>query len=172
MLSLLLSSIAAGLIATLVMLAILYLPLLWNGPVFDVLGAIGSYLTGTLDARARFLGALVYFALGLVFALLYGWLALTFMQLGDGSLPRFSAFAGAPVRIELIYPLLGVAVGLGHGVVAALLLGVLLEHHPLERFRSSYALVASFLLGHVVFGAVVMFFQHQLLQLLPGTGAA
>lgn len=172
MLSLLLSSIAAGLIATLVMLAILYLPLLWNGPVFDVLGAIGSYLTSALDARARFVGALAYFALGLVFALLYGWLTLSIMQLEPGSLPRLSAFAAAPVRIELIYPFLGVAVGLGHGVVAALLLGVLLEHHPLARFSSSYALVASFLLGHMVFGAVVMFFQHQFLQLLLGAGAA
>jgi hypothetical protein len=165
-LELLLSSVASGLIATLVMVAVLYAPLLWNGPYFDVLGAIGSFRSGELSGRTRFLGAVIYFAFGLLFALLYGWLALTVMTFPAGTLPELRLLPGFPTEVNAVYPLLGLAVGSGHGVAAALFLTVLLEHHPLPRFQARVPLIASQVASHLVYGLTVMFFQHQFLQLL------
>ncbi len=171
-LALLLSSVAAGLIATLVMVAFLYLPILWNGAYYDVLGTIGSYVTRELDARARLIGALIYFLFGVVFAFFYGWLALTLMNLEPATLPDLRVFLGLPTEINLLYPLLGLAVGLGHGIVAGLLLTVLVEHHPVPALRASYIIIISQLISHLAYGATVMFFQHQFLQLLLGRSAA
>jgi hypothetical protein len=166
-LALILSSIAAGLIATCIMVAFLYLPLLWGGDYFDVIGALGSAITGELNARARFLGAMLYFAAGILFAMLYGWLALSIMQTVDVSnLPPLH-IPGLPVQINFLYPLLGLAIGLGHGVLVALLVTVIaIEHHPLKQFHTRYILVISQLISHLVFGFVVMFFHSQFLQLL------
>lgn len=166
--ALLLSSVAAGLIATSVMIFFLYLPLVWRGNYYDVLGAIGSLVTRRTDARSRFIGALIYYAGGFVFALFYGWVVLSLMQLPQ-SVPRLSIFPDLPVSINLFYPLLGVAIGLGHGILAALFAVIFfIEHHPLQEYRTRFILVVSQLISHVVFGVVVMFFQHQFLQLLLG----
>jgi hypothetical protein len=165
--ALILSSVAAGLIATGVMVAFLYLPLLWGGKYFDVMGAIGSAISGKLDARARFLGAMLYFLFGIVFALIYGWLALTVMQnLTASSLPRL-VIPGLLIEVNAIYPFLGLAIGLGHGILVALLATIVfIEHHPLEQFHTRYILVLSQLISHLAFGMVVMFFHSQFLQLL------
>lgn len=166
--ALLLSSVASGLIATSVMVFFLYLPLVWRGNYYDVLGAIGSLVTRRTDARSRFIGALIYYAGGFIFALFYGWVALSLMQLPRG-IPTLSIFPGLPVSINLFYPLLGVAIGLGHGILAALFAVIFfIEHHPLQEYRTRFILVISQLISHVVFGVVVMFFQHQFLQLLLG----
>lgn len=167
--ALLLSSVASGLIATSVMVFFLYLPLVWKGNYYDVLGAIGSLVTKKTDARSRFIGGLIYYAGGFVFALLYGWVVLALMGLQQ-PMPRLGIFPGLPVSINLFYPLLGVAIGLGHGIIAALFAVIFfIEHHPLREYRTRFILVISQLISHVVFGVVVMFFQHQLLQLLLGT---
>lgn len=170
--ALILASIAAGLIATLVMVVFLYLPLLWSGDYYDVLGAIGSTLTKEVDARARFIGAALYFLVGILFALLYGWLALTLLRLSPGSLPQFIIFPASPVKINLLYPLLGLAVGLGHGIFAGLIMTVLVEHHPIRHFRTRYILIISQVISHLAYGFTVMFFQSQFLQLLLGRTVA
>lgn len=169
--SLLLSSVAAGLIATSVMVFFLYLPLVWRGNFYDVLGAIGSLVTKEVSARTRFIGALIYYAGGLVFALLYGWVTLFLMQVAAPP-PQALILARFPVEINLFYPLLGLALGLGHGILAAFFAVIFfIEHHPLEQYRSRFILVISQLISHVAFGVTVMFFQHQFLQLLlPGVG--
>ena len=162
------ASLAAGLIATLVMVVFLYLPLLWGGDYYDVLGAIGSMVTKEVDARARFVGAALYFLGGILFALLYGWLTLALLGLNPVDLPQLTIFPASPVKINLLYPLLGLAVGLGHGVIVGLLMTVLVEHHPIRRFRTRYILIISQVISHLAYGATVMFFQSQFLQLLLG----
>lgn len=168
-LALLLSSVAAGLIATSIMLFFLYLPRLWDGQVYDVLGAFGSAITGREDSRSTFIGSLLYYAGGIAFALLYGWLVLTLMDAPSGAGVPQVIVLSSPVVINLVYPMMGLMVGLGHGGLVALLVTiVVIEHHPLQRFRDRYTLVVSQIIGHLVFGATVMFFQHQFLQLLLG----
>ena len=161
------SSVAAGLIATLVMIFFQYLPLLWGGRYFDVLGAIGSWQTKVLDARARFIGALVYTGGGILFALLYGVLVLG-VRLNNEFLygPFVFQLPGSPIEVNLVYPILGIAVGLGHGVVVALFTTVLVTRHPLETFHTRLILIISQLIGHVAFGVVVMFFQSKFLQMM------
>ena len=164
--ALLLSSVASGLIATSVMVFFLYLPLVWRGNYYDVFGAIGSLITKRSDARSRFLGGLIYYLGGLLFSLFYGWVVLAFMRL-QNPVPQLEVMSGLPVEVNLFYPLLGVAIGLGHGILAAFFAVIFfIEHHPLEEYRRRFILVISQLISHIVFGVVVMFFQHQFLQLL------
>lgn len=165
-LPLLLSSVAAGLIATSVMVFFLYLPLVWRGDFYDVLGAIGSTITGELNARARFIGGVIYYLGGMFFAIFYGWVVLALMQV-QGQTPQLTVFPQLPVAINLFYPLLGLALGLGHGILAAFFAVIfIIEHHPLEQFRARFILVISQLISHIAFGVTVMFFQSQFLQLL------
>lgn len=162
------SSVASGIIATFIMVFFQYLPLAWNGRYFDILGAIGAWRTQVLDARARFIGALIYFLGGIAFAFIYGLLVIgirpnnEFLYL---SAPHIS-LPGLPVDVNLIYPLMGIFVGLGHGVIVALFTTVLITRHPLKEFHTRFILIISQLIGHVAFGIVVMFFQSQFLQLL------
>jgi hypothetical protein len=172
-LPLLLSSFAAGLIATAIMVFFLYLPRLWQGRPYDVMGALGSAITGRESQQSRFMGTTVYFLGGILFALLYGWVALSLLEarftLG---IPRWPVFPGAPVMIDLVYPLLGALIGFVHGWVLALLVTVIvIEHHPIAEYRTRVSLIPSQVLAHVIYGATVMFFQHQLLQLLLGLSA-
>lgn len=162
---LILSSVASGLIATGVMVLFLYLPHLWGGDVFDVFGAIGSAITRRLSARAVVLGSLVFVVFGIVFAVLYGWLALALLN--DMYPVPLSAGGGLlPFPVDLAYLGAGLAVGLAHGVIVALFVTiVIIEHHPLPHFHTRYILIVSQLVGHVIFGVVVMFFQTQFLQL-------
>ena len=172
LLPLLLSSVAAGFIATSVMVFFLYLPLTWGGNYYDVLGALGSAVTGQVDGRSRFLGGLAYFAGGILFAVFYGWAVMALM-VSNFPVPNLVIFPNFPVQINLFYPLFGVALGLGHGILVAFLVTiVVIEHHPLEEYRARFILVISQLISHVAFGITVMFFQHQFLQLLLGTSAA
>ncbi len=166
---LLLSSVAAGLIATAVMVFFLYLPLLWNGNYYDVLGALGSAITRKLDGRARFLGSLIYFGGGIFFAIFYGWVVLALMGVPQ-PVPQIIVLSGLPTQINLFYPILGIALGLGHGILVAFILTiVVIEHHPLEQFRTRFILVISQIISHVAFGITVMFFQSQFLQLFSQT---
>jgi len=166
--SLLLSSVLTGLLATAVMVVFLYLPLLWNGTYYDTLAAIGSIWTREANDRSRVLGGLVLFAGGVAFALFYGAFVLMFLQ-GVGAFrgPQYIVFPNAPTTIDLFFPFLGLVGGFGQGIFVSLITTfVITDFHPLERFRDPAPLILSFLVGHTVFGVVVMFFQHQLLQLL------
>ena len=172
LLPLLLSSVAAGFIATSVMVFFLYLPLAWGGNFYDVLGALGSAVTGKLDGRARFLGTIVYFAGGILFSIFYGWAVMALMG-PNTQIPELVILPSFPVQINLFYPILGLALGLGHGILVAFLVTiVVIEHHPMEQFRARFILVISQLISHVAFGVTVMFFQHQFLQLFMGSSAA
>lgn len=170
LLPLLLSSVAAGFIATSVMVFFLYLPLTWNGDFYDVLGALGSAITQQVDGRSRFLGSIIYFAGGILFSVFYGWVVMALMTSGF-PVPNLIIFPGFPVELNLFYPVLGLALGLGHGILVGFLVTiVVIEHHPLERFRERFILVISQIISHIAFGVTVMFFQHQFLQLFFNIG--
>jgi len=173
-LPLLLATILVGLAATGVMVFFLYLPRLWQGEYFDVLNALGSAITRKVDENSLLLGSVIYFGGGIVFAFFYCWTVRALLQIpGDIALPTLTFMPGSPVEINLFFPLLGLVLGLGHGILVALLTTiVVIEHHPLERFRTRYILVLSQLISHLAFGVTAMFLHSQFLQpLLLGSGA-
>jgi len=164
--ALILSSVVSGLAATAVMLVVLYLPTLWGGPYYDTLGALGSMWTRKVDERARVLGLLLLFAGGIVFAMFYGAFVLMFLE-GPFDIPRYVILPRLPTEVNLMYPLVGLVGGFGHGIFMALITTfIATDFHPLGEYRNPFTLILSYLIGHAVFGATVMFFQHQLLQLL------
>jgi hypothetical protein len=163
-LALTLTSVLTGLLGTALMVAILQLPLLWGGKPYDTLGALGAIFTRTVDARSRTLGAVFLAAGGIAFAAVYGWVALMFLT-GTFQGADYRVLPDFPTQIDLFYPLLGLVGGFGHGMFAALITTfVVTDFHPIEEMRDPFGLVRSFLVGHTVFGVVVMFFQQQLLQ--------
>lgn len=165
-LPLLLSAFAAGLIATTIMVFFLYLPRLWDAPAFEATAVLGAALTGRDGPRAKFMGTTAYFLIGILFALFYGWIVLLMLE-SPGMLPSWQILPGAPVDIDLIYPVLGAFVGLLHGILLAILLAVVVvEHHPVEKYRAQARRIPTQAWAHVAYGATVMFFHHQLLQLL------
>lgn len=167
MTNLVLSSVATGVIATAAMLATVYLPLAWRGHPADVVGMLGSALAGGREgARSSYLGGLAFLAGGVAFAVLYGLLVAALLRFG-GETPSLSLGLDLPTTIDLVYPLAGAALGFAHGVVITLLMTIVVtEHHPLHRFRGGMSFVVPLMLGHLAFGAVAGFFQHQFLQLL------
>ena len=164
-LELTLTSIVTGLLGTVLMVAVLHTPLVWGGEVYDTLGALGAVFTRRIDARSRMIGALFLAAGGIAFAVAYGWVALMFVN-GTFEGPDYQVLRDFPTRIDLFFPILGLVGGFGHGMFAALIATfIVTDFHPIEEMRDPFGLVRSFLIGHTVFGVVVMFFQHQLLQL-------
>jgi hypothetical protein len=164
--ALVLSSVLSGLIATAVMLVFLYLPLLWQGAYYDTLGSIGAIYLRRVDDRSRLLGGITLFAGGIFFAFFYGAFVLMFM-LGSFPAPSYSVWPSFPLELNLFYLLVGLVGGFSQGMFMALMTTfIVTDFHPLEAFRNPFTLILSFLIGHVVYGAVAMFFQHQLLQLL------
>jgi hypothetical protein len=143
-----------------------YLPLSWGGVYYDTLGAIGAILLKRVDGQSRLLGAGLLMLGGLLFAFFYGAFVLMFMY-GNFAAPSYSVFPGWPVQFNLFYPLLGLVAGLGQGIYLTLISTfIITDFHPIASYREAYPLILSFLIGHMVYGVVVMFFQHQLLQLL------
>jgi len=164
-LELTLTSILTGLLGTALMVAVLNVPLIWGGQVYDTLGALGAVFTKRVDARSRIVGALFLALGGIAFAAAYGWVALMFVN-GTFEGPDYQVLRDFPTRIDLFFPILGLVGGFGHGMFAALIATfVVTDFHPIEEMRDPFGLVRSFLIGHTVFGVVVMFFQQQLLQL-------
>lgn len=161
--SFLLSSIISGIIATTIMIAFLYLPRLWKGVYYDTVGALGAILFDTVDTRSSIIGGLLLYIGGMTFALFYGWYALMFLE-GPFPAPPYVVFFGSPLETNLFYPLFGMVAGFCHGIFITLILTfVITDHHPLAHYRQAYPLILSFIIGHTVYGATVMFFQSQFL---------
>lgn len=165
-LALILSSILSGLIATAVMILFLYLPLSWGGIYYDTLGATGAVFLKRVDGQARLLGGAILMIGGVLFAFFYGAFVLMFTY-GSFAAPNYAILPNWPVQFNLFYPLLGLVGGLGQGVYVTMISTfIITDFHPVSSYRQAYPLILSFLIGHMVYGVVVMFFQHQLLQLL------
>lgn len=157
------SSVTSGILATAVMLIVLYLPLLWGGRYYDTLGALGSTLTRQVDERSRLLGMLLLFAGGILFAFFYGAFVLM-LDFGPFPPPDY-VVVERPLEINLFYPLVGLVAGLGQGIFVSLILTFFVtDFHPVPSYRNTVELVRSFIVGHLAYGLTVMFFQHQLLQ--------
>lgn len=168
LLALIQSSIVSGVLATAVMMVFLYLPAVWGGVYYDTLGAFGSILRGAreVDDRSRVIGAMLLFLGGIAFAAFYGAFVLMFMK-GPFPPSPYVVFPRLGTEVNLFYPLLGLVGGLGHGIYMSLISTfILTDFHPVKAYRSEFPLILSYLIGHMVFGVVVMFFQHQLLQVL------
>jgi hypothetical protein len=164
-LELTLTSVLTGLLGTALMVAVLHTPLVWGGKVYDTLGALGAVFTRRVDAPSRAIGGMLLAAGGIAFAFAYGWVALMFVT-GTFEGANYQVLRDFPTRIDLFYPILGLVGGFGHGMFAALIATfIVTDFHPIEEMRDPFGLVRSFLIGHTAFGVVVMFFQHQLLQL-------
>lgn len=160
-LALFISSILAGVIATMVMMAFLYLPRLWGGVYYDTFGAIGGVFLRPIDARSRLLGALILLAGGVLFAFFYGWLALMFLN-GTFAAPRY--LVG---NFDFFFVLLGLVSGFGQGMYVTLITSfIVTDYHPLPAYRDAYPLILSFFVGHTVYGVVVMSLQSIFLRAL------
>ena len=161
--TLFLSSVISGLVGTSVMIAFLYLPRVWQGLYYDTLGALGSILLDDVNTRSRIVGAVLLFAGGVVFAFFYGWYALMFIG-GPFAAPNYSLFSGSPLALNLFYPLFGLVAGFCQGIFITLITTfVIVDHHPLERYRQFYPLILSFIIGHSVYGMTVMLLQSRFL---------
>ena len=165
-LALILSSVASGLIATGVMILFLYLPISWGGLYYDTLGSLGAIFTGKADGRSRLAGAALLLLGGIFFALFYGWAVLMFLR-GGFPPPEYTVLPNWPVPFNLFYPLMGLVMGLAQGIFISLItVFVVSDLHPVESYREPFPLLASYVVGHVVYGVIVMFFQSQFLALL------
>jgi hypothetical protein len=102
---------------------------------------------------------------GILFAFFYGAFVLIFTY-GSFAAPSYSIFPNWSVQFNLFYPLLGLVGGLGQGIYVTLISTFITDFHPITSYREAYPLILSFLIGYMVYGVVVMFFQNQLLQLL------
>ena len=131
--------ILAGLAGTAVMTLLMRLIGRLGRAEVDMVRAIGSVFTGSLD-RSLLVGATLYTLGGIVFALLYA-LVMSF------------------VPVDGFWAIFGVCTLLGfvHGFVMSLLLVVAVaEHHPVERFRDvGFSVAFAHLVGHVSYGAGV-----------------
>lgn len=167
--TLFLSSVISGLVATGVMIIFLYLPVLWKGVYYDTIGSLGSIVLHKVDTRSRILGVILLLVGGVLFAFFYGWYALMFIQGPFPALP-YIIFPGSPFEVNLFYPLFGLIAGFCHGIFITLILTfVITDHHPLENYRQAYPLILSFIIGHTVYGMTVMFLQSEFLQPLAGS---
>ena len=134
-----LQTILAGLIATVVMTVSLY-AIHWRGfAEADMMRALGSILTRS-EANALPVGAVIHVLSGIGFAFLY-----------------VIVWSTLPLAEFQHYLLLGLVTGFAHGLVVSFMLVILVaEHHPLQRFQSAGIGVAvAHLVAHVVYGLLV-----------------
>lgn len=164
--TLFLSTVYSSLIAMIVMLFVLYAPHFLGRKTYDVLRALGSGITGRLDTASTLLGAVAFTIGGLIFGWLYGLLAWAMLHQGD-VFANYTIDLVLLAQVNIAYPFVGFWVGAGHGVAVSLLLTiVVIEHHPIERFRGRMGFVPLVMISHIIYGGVVMFFHHQFLQVL------
>lgn len=132
-------AVCIGIVATIVMTGLLVGITRSGLAEADMVRAIGSLLLRR-EAGALKVGMVAHLAVGVICALVY---------VAVWSLFDFSGFAE--------FAMVGAMVGFGHGLVVSLILVIVVaENHPLERFRTAGVGVAlSHLVAHVVFGVVV-----------------
>jgi hypothetical protein len=152
----LLASLASGLMAVTLTLLFSYMPSFWRGSYYDILTSLGAALFKSTGRGSRLTVILFLFASGIVVAFFYAWLTSMFLQ-GIFPTPSAPLEAGRLGTFNLFYPLVGAVIGLGQGVLVSLLTTFFVtSRNVLESHRESVPLVASYLFGNTVYGAVVM----------------
>ena len=105
----------------------------------DMVRAIGSIFTRSLDS-ALLVGTLLHFTAGVIFAMIY---TILFGFFGaQGTLPHVG---------------IGILIGFMHGFVLSFFLVIsVAEHHPLKEFREAgFSVAVAHLIGHIIYGALV-----------------
>ena len=128
-----------GLLATGVMSVTLYM-IHWRGfAEADMIRAVGSIITRN-EANALPVGIALHFFFGIVFAFVY-----------------VVIWSTLPIDAFSHYVILGLISGFAHGLVVSFMLVVLVaEHHPLERFQQAgMGIALAHLAGHIVYGLLV-----------------
>lgn len=126
----------AGLAATGVMTGVLYAIHSLKIANADMIRAIGSLVTKK-DAKALSTGLVIHFSVGVLFAVIYAVL-ISFLRSAG-----FEQVVAASFAISIF-----------HGLVFAMVLVILVaEHHPLERFKAAGPAVAiSHFVAHLFYG--------------------
>lgn len=135
----LLSSILAGLVATAAMTSSMHLLTFFRFTNADMVRAIGSIFTRSMES-ALLVGGILHTIAGIGFAMIYIIVMNLFPPLG------FLWTIG-----------LGALLGLAHGfAMSFILVATVAEHHPIATYRQAGMGVAvAHIMGHVVFGIVV-----------------
>lgn len=129
----------AGIVATAFMSLSLYL-IHWSGFANgDMVRALGSLVTRRYE-NSLLTGWIIHFSAGAAFAVVYA------------KALEMTGFPAATLGVPIC-----TVFGLFHGIVVSLLLVVIVaEHHPLERFQEAGPPVAiTHIAAHVVYGLVV-----------------
>ena len=103
----------------------------------DMIRAVGSLLTKSYE-NSLLPGLIVHVILGILFSILYAIV--------------IDLFNIASINKAISY---GIAIGLFHGAVVALLLVVAAEHHPIKKFQKIISIAALHWGAHVVYGFIV-----------------
>jgi hypothetical protein len=152
-----------------VTLLFVYLPSFWRGSYYDILTSLGGGLFRSTKQGSRLTTILFLFLAGIVVAFFYALLTDMFLQ-GIFPTPSAKLEPGRFGAFNVFYPLVGAVVGLGQGVLVSLLTTFFITNrNVLESYRESVPLVASYLSGNTVYGAVVMTCHALLLPLLLGS---
>lgn len=81
-------------------------------------------------------------------------------------IPNIIINPGAFPEINLFYPLIGMAIGFGHGILVGFILTIVItDNHPFMAARSRFGVIISQAIAHVFYGAAATFPLHQFLQL-------
>jgi hypothetical protein len=134
--------LCAGLVSTTLMTIFLWVVKYLSWIDVSMLKALGSVLTKN-EKNSLVPGVVVNYCAGIVFCFLY-----TLM---------FGLFPLSASKVMFVF--LGSVMGFAHGLVVALLLVVLVaEHHPLEKYKVVGFRVAGFyLISHIIYGFSVGF---------------
>lgn len=107
----------------------------------DIVRAVGSLVTQKQD------NALIP---GLIFYLIHGLLACYAYIL------IFQVLPVAAIKHNIVFAALGMGLGFNHGMIAALILGMLLSVHPIEKLRDDrFAIAALNSAAQIIFGCIV-----------------
>lgn len=128
-----------GVVATACMTLSLY-SIHWSGFANgDMVRALGSWVTRRYEDSLP-IGLLIHFSAGAGFALIYvlAW--------------QWTGFPATTLGVPI-----GALFGLFHGSVVSLMLVMMVaEHHPLERFREAgFRVALTHVVAHVVYGVVI-----------------
>ena len=130
-----LGAVAAGLVGTAVMTALIYMMPLMGLPKMDIIGMLGTMFTAD-EGTANIVGTVVHFLLGIIFAIIYAFL--------------WDSVIGDPTALW------GLAFGLVHGIIAVIVMPTMRNMHPRPpEMEMGPLLMAGLIVGHIIFGIVV-----------------
>ncbi|MFW7380883.1 MAG: hypothetical protein ACOH5I_18855 [Oligoflexus sp.] len=134
-----LHAIISGIIGSLAMLVVLYLITLAHIANADMVRALGSLITKSLDNSVK-VGLLTYFLGGIFFSFIY-----------------FAIFSLFPLQEAQAILFIGVFGGFVHGLIVSFALVISVSgRHPVPRFRDvGFGVALAHIIGHIAYGSVL-----------------